>query len=454
MELIGMLVFLAFGLSTIYIFLSFAWQNLRTKQYRAVWVSLFFCAVGAVLTLCAFFLPHYWLMRGAVALVGGIVLFMVLFFLPIGRPKRKNDTPTERVDERDIMFARYRLRDGAPEYDAYYAMRPENKKIDDRIRSKPGLLSLNAKYAHPLHFRAADASFSIPAVLREHVDGPVAEEQVALTADQITDYVKGLTIYYGAKTVGITELKPYHIYTHIGRGSGEYGAPVELDHQFAVAFTVEMAHDIMGKSPYAPEAMEAARQYTEAAVAAVQLANFIRSLGYEARAHIDGNYRVIAPLVARDAGLGEIGRIGLLISQEMGPRLRLGVVTTNLPLNPDKRKPDDAVLDFCRICNKCADNCPSRAISFENRQAEGGAWRWKIDHIRCFSYWNVIGTDCGRCMAVCPLAHAEGMAADFMRIAIHLSPFARRAALWLDDLFYGRKPKERPGPGWLKVDIE
>ena len=39
---------------------------------------------------------------------------------------------------------------------------------------------------------------------------------------------------------------------------------------------------------------------------AVQLAAFCRELGYPARAHIDANYQVIAPLVARDAGLGAI----------------------------------------------------------------------------------------------------------------------------------------------------
>ena len=449
-----MLVFLVIGLSTVVLFLTFAWHNLRTKQYRAVGVSAFVGLGGLLLASGAFWLPGFWLLGVAVVLAGGVFLMLVLFLLPVGRIAKKNDVPGAQVDERDIMFARYRLREGTAEYDAYYAMRPENMAIDDKIRAKPGLLSLNAKYAHPLHFRAADASFSIPAALREHVDGPVAEEKVALIADQITGYIKGLTRYYGAKTVGIAALQPYHVYTNIGRGSGEYGAPVELDHAFAIAFTVEMADEMVGIAPYAPEAMEAARQYAEAAVAAVQLASFIRSLGYEARAHIDGNYRVIAPLVARDAGLGEIGRIGLLMSPELGPRLRLGVVTTNLPLTVDEREPDEAVLAFCRICKKCAGNCPSRAISFEDRQDENGAWRWKIDHIRCFSYWNVVGTDCGRCMAVCPLAHAEGMAADFVRVAVHLSPFARRTTLWLDNLFYGHKPKERRGPGWLRVDVD
>ncbi len=71
-----------------------------------------FCGGGALLALCAFFLPHYWLMRGAVVLVGIFSLLSVVFFLPLGRAKHKNDIPITKVDERDIMFARYRLREG------------------------------------------------------------------------------------------------------------------------------------------------------------------------------------------------------------------------------------------------------------------------------------------------------------------------------------------------------
>lgn len=67
----------------------------------------------------------------------------------------------------------------------------------------------------------------------------------------------------------------------------------------------------------------------------MQLAEFMRSIGYPARAHIDGSYRVVCPLVARDAGLGEIGRMGLLMTPELGPRVRIAVVTTDLPLVPD-----------------------------------------------------------------------------------------------------------------------
>jgi predicted nucleic acid-binding protein len=60
-------------------------------------------------------------------------------------------------------------------------------------------------------------------------------------------------------------------------------------------------------APNAPMVMESGRQYVEAARVAVQLAAAVRTMGYPARAHIDGNYRVIAPLVARDAGQGKRG---------------------------------------------------------------------------------------------------------------------------------------------------
>jgi reductive dehalogenase len=212
-----------------------------------------------------------------------------------------------------------------------------------------------------------------------------------------------------------------------------------------------MDRAMVATAPQAPTVMESARQYVEAARVAIQLANFIRRLGYPARAHIDGNYRVIAPLVARDAGLGEIGRMGLLMTPSLGPRVRLGVVTTDLPLAPDGRGGDCSVLDFCLSCHKCADCCPVRAIPQGDRREIEGALRWRIDADVCFRYWNVVGTDCARCVAVCPYAHPDSALHRPVRWVVRRSGVARRAALWLDDLFYGRKPAPKPWPAWLRA---
>jgi len=42
-------------------------------------------------------------------------------------------------------------------------------------------------------------------------------------------------------------------------------------------------------------------------------------------------------------------------------------------------------------------------------------------------------------MTVCPYAHPDNTAHDVVRWAIRRSGTARRAALWMDDLFYGRR---------------
>jgi ferredoxin len=435
--------FLVFGVFGIYSYFE--------KERRAVGVSALLAIAGAGIFLAGTLLNAEAKMVLIGLVAGGLLGLIGLSLLPIGKVEVGNDTPSKRFDERDIMFARARLKPGSSNYDAYYKMRPENKKSDDNSRSKPGLLSLKAKLANEILFASPEASFSLTEVMGKMVEGPAAEDKVTLPTEKMTIYIKGLAGYFGAMQVGITRLHPYHVYSHIGRGPGVYGAEIFLDHKYAVAFTVEMVHEMVGANPTAPGVMESARQYVEAGRVAVQLAAAMRQMGYEARAHIDGNYRVIAPLVARDAGLGEFGRIGLLMTPRHGPRVRLGVVTTTMELIPDERIPNQAVIDFCTICNKCADNCPSNSIPFEARRVMEGALRWRINADTCFNYWNVIGTDCGICMTVCPFSHPDSAPHNMLRWGIARSGFIRRTALRLDDLFYGRKPARREPPGWTNV---
>ena len=171
-------------------------------------------------------------------------------------------------------------------------------------------------------------------------------------------FLKAWALKMGAHSVGVTELKDYHLYTHVGRGP-DYGEAVESDHTYALALTVEMDKEMVDRAPRSPTAMESALQYVRCGVMAVQLADLIRRLGYRARAHVDGSYRVICPLVARDAGLGELGRMGLLMTPRLGPRVRIAVVTTDLPLatdlpdaGPDHHRLLPAVPEVCRLLSQ------------------------------------------------------------------------------------------------------
>jgi ferredoxin len=442
---LGCCVLLALGL--------FGLSSLRERERRAAVWAFGLAAIGALVFFVSAILPNSLRLSLLLFLAGAAIVAAVIFLLPIGKASQSSGVPQARLDERDIMFSRARLEPGTKEYEAYYAMRPENKADDDKTRSLPGLLSPHASEADPLLFAATDASFGVCRELREAVDGRINSTRIRLDAAQMTAFVKGLARHLGARTVGIAELQPYHIYTHIGRGSGVYGAPIDLDHRFAVAFTVEMERAMVDTAPAAPTLLESARQYANAAQIAVQLGLLIRLLGYPARAHIDGDYRIVAPLVARDAGLGEIGRMGLLMTPELGPRVRLGAVTTDLPLVPDEHRPNSSVLDFCRICKKCATNCPVRAIPFDDRRKIDGALRWQINQDICYRFWCTLGTDCARCVAVCPYSHADNVAHNLVRWAVQRSGAARRTVLWLDDLFYGPEPRSKPAPAWVPPKI-
>jgi len=408
-------------------------------ERRAARVSFTLSVTFSALFFGAAALPPPVPFAVAVAVAVVCLAAIILWFAGLVSDVPLGGRPTRRVDERDIMFSRGRLVPGSAEYEAYYRMRPQNRLGDDHTRALPGLLSLDTQLAEPLSFAAAEASFDLTDAVRHHVDGEIAEQRVERTAEQWTAVLKDLARSYGAVHVGVTELRPYHVYSHVGRGTGDYGEAVNLDHRWALAFSVEMDHRRISKAPEAPVVEESARQYVEGAKIALILASWIRRLGYPARAHIDGNYRVIAPLVARDAGLGEIGRMGILMTPKLGPRVRLGVVTTDLPLIADEPGDEVSVIDFCTICRKCATNCPVAAISFDERTPVDDGLRWAIDAETCFRYWNVVGTDCATCVRVCPYSHPDNLAHNMVRWAIKRSASARRALLWLDDLFYGKR---------------
>ena len=142
----------------------------------------------------------------------------------------------------------------------------------------------------------------------------------------------------------------------------------------------------------------------------------------------------------RAAGLGDIGRMGLLMTPRLGPRVRIGVVTTDIPLIPAAPRDDLSMLDFCSICKKCATNCPVGAIPHGDRVEMDHGRRWVIDDETCFRYWNAVGTDCATCMKVCPYSHPDNPMHNLVRKAIRVSPGTRSLMLWMDDAVYGRRP--------------
>ena len=290
---------------------------------------------------------------------------------------------------------------------------------------------------HPL----SAALVSMQNTLRKTVDGVVAGQPVSITHDPalIARHIKETAYFLRADAVGICKLPPYAVYSH----SAATGEPIELKHKYAIAILVDQdartaqatsGHDWISNSM-------SFVAYSASGFIACILADYIRRLGYPARAHHALSYQVVVPPILLWAGLGEVSRMSeCVLHPFMGPRFKASVVTTNLPMLCD-RPIDFGLQDFCSKCKKCACHCPSGALSDGDKVMFNGYERWPSDMRKCTSMrvGNQSGASCGTCMAVCPWNKPYTplhRAAGWM---IRRSSLGRSLAVWLDDaLGYGR----------------
>jgi epoxyqueuosine reductase QueG len=138
------------------------------------------------------------------------------------------------------------------------------------------------------------------------------------------------------------------------------------------------------------------------------MADFITRLGY--RAIPMANDTALSIPLAIAAGMGSLGRNGMLLTEKFGACVRLCKVATDLPLAPDVPV-DPPLSEMCESCRICADNCQPGAISSGREPTfavtcpsnNAGVKRWPVDPERCYGFWIENGDDCSSCIASCPL---------------------------------------------------
>lgn len=351
-----------------------------------------------------------------------------------------------KIDERDVIFARFDLQEGTQVLKEYYDNHPEFGSIDRQIRQLPDLFASSHNKKDPILFSLAASEFEFLEHQLTQVDGETKTEQKTLTEKENVRLIKQVIKYLGSELCGIGTLSQSYVYSHAGRGPDVYGKEIHLDHRFAIVFAIEMDLAMVAAAPRAPVIVETGKQYVEAAKISIIVANFIRRMGYSARAHVAGsNYQTMLPPLAWEAGLGELGRLGTLITTKYGPRARLGLVTTSLPLVPDRPK-ILGIQDFCEKCQKCALNCPAQAIPFGKKEEENGVLKWVLNREECYRYWRKAGTDCSVCMYVCPYSKPANLFHNFVRTITAKSSLAQSISVWGDDFFYGQKPLRKKSP--------
>jgi reductive dehalogenase len=254
-----------------------------------------------------------------------------------------------------------------------------------------------------------------------------------LSSKDISVMVKKAARFYGASLVGIAPVEERWIYSRsygsaftnipetagrsapivfedveepVEHGDGTLIIPRRMKYVIALAF--EMDQEAIATSIAGPQAAASGLGYSRMAFTAGTLAEFLRGLGYHAIPC--GNNTALSIPIAIDAGLGELGRNGLLITPKYGPRVRLAKIFTDLPLAPDQPI-SFGVQAFCEVCGKCAQICPGGAI-LPGRNARTyaaltssnnpGVYKWPVDAEKCQRVWCHAGHDCAVCIRVCP----------------------------------------------------
>lgn len=291
---------------------------------------------------------------------------------------------------------------------------------------------------------SAGAEGAMQLHLVDTVDGPVAPERAPILEDPVVlaRHIKQAAYFLRADVVGTCRLPEYAIYTH--RKDGE---PVTTRHQNAIGILIDQdygsfaggtGHDWISNS-------QSFMSYSASGFIACILADYIRRLGYPARAHHARDYQVVVPPILLHAGLGEMCRIGdVVLNPFLGPRFKAAVVTTDLPLAPDKPI-DFGLQHFCTVCRKCARECPSGAITDEGKTWYNGYEVWKPDADACTRYrvTNTLGAGCGHCIKVCPWNKDDTWYHSVATALARRSGLARRGLTWLDDALGHGRPDPR-----------
>ena len=291
--------------------------------------------------------------------------------------------------------------------------------------------------------------FPDPSKIAERDRIPRGQKWDVSDAIEMTRVIKKAAIYMGASAVGVCRLDRRWIYSHRFDPRNVEHTPIEDipdDFTHAIVMIHEMDYTLMKTAPAYGENATTGRGYSMMAYVASSMAHFIRDLGYGAIPC--GNDTTLSIPMAMDAGLGEIGRNGLLITPWYGPRMRISKVLTNLSLVPDKPI-NIGVKRMCEVCGKCAEACPGRAISQDDPTTEGptlsnnhGIYKWYINPERCFQFWVRNRGDCANCIRVCVFNKPDTPLHRFVRWHVKNLPRFDNIYLWMDDLFgFGKKIK-------------
>ena len=208
---------------------------------------------------------------------------------------------------------------------------------------------------------------------------------------ELEDYIKSI----GIAQLAYVQVNPKYIFNGF-----------EILYDKAIMITMEMRRERMRHNPTIESSKEIWRTYAGLGEAVNQIAAWLRERGFNCQASPAVGGDVMTVPIAQDAGLGYVGKHGLLITPEFGPSQRLAPIFVdidNLPLSKPEDNPHRWMRDFCETCNHCVEVCPGSAIFKETKVLSDGDPLF-IDREKCAP---IFSKNCAQCISSCPFFHGN-----------------------------------------------
>lgn len=357
-------------------------------------------------------------------------------------PYTVDDSVYQCFNEQDMIFARVKSDPGFDHYrQGIFTHSPAMIKAGKEGKGRAELALTSASWTVYDSYQQAFSWQELEGVSGKKAVGQAPPLDKIDPVD-LAEKVKRAARLAGACDTGIAELDRRWIYTHDRHGEA-FQLPAGVDK--AVVMLVEMDQDGMATSPHWTSSAATGMGYSRMAFMQAILAEFIRDLGFTAIPA--GNDTGISVPLAIDAGLGEVGRHGLLITPRWGSRVRICKVFTDLPLAIDDLL-SLGTHRFCVTCKRCAEDCPSQSIPHDDEPTwEGygksnnpGVYKWYVNVESCYRFWVENGNECSNCVRACPFTKEEGRSHDLIRWFIKHAPPLNRVWLAGDKLMgYGKQ---------------
>ena len=266
----------------------------------------------------------------------------------------------------------------------------ENMNIAERA-SRDWANTLRDGHVEMREIRKEHEKLNRPLILAARLSADL-EPTAKPTGEDLAQQIKDKARELGFVEVGITAFDHRYVY------QSKRGATTYYPHIICLAY--EQDFEPTQTIPSVDAEIVHSSTYRTEGAAALELGNFIRSKGYHAQ--VSGSGDSFGPYIPMfvEAGVGQLGACGYLLTPHVGNRCRIVSVTTDANVSYDKPI-DYGIHAFCQVCQVCVNRCPGRAL-MRDKIWWRGIEKNKLYFKRCRPVMaRYLG--CGVCMKVCPI---------------------------------------------------